>query len=41
MSEIQRNKETKGSGNEILKTKYIDHKVVIKHFSVKMSLWTE
>lgn len=25
----------------MLKTKDIDHKVVIKHFSVKMSLWTE
>lgn len=25
----------------MLKTKDIDHKVVIKHFSIKTSLWTE
>lgn len=41
MSEISRDKETKESGNEILKTKGTDHKAVIKHFSVKTSLWTE
>lgn len=41
MSEIQRDKETKESGNEILKTKDIDHKAVIKYSFVKMSLWTD